>query len=257
MTSPNHNPEQPPMPNLEELTGIHKPEQEALNLLPDDRSINMNADSFTVHSPYDSDNKVLGDAPDTISSDTVALPFGLDKQPGGRLDLVGDTYQLTSEGATLLNQSALVAGHLATRMGEDVVVNWGVTQDLDTEGRRMPERPIQQMNIGPYVRELHNDPDQMYDPRFEDFNTRTQEAYQSGRMTMPDNMNLSPGDQLIAAHAARRLIEDRDKGKFREDLPHDYRLSPEEELQELVELEELRAEHEAYERQQKKAGQGE
>lgn len=177
------------------------PNQTEFNLLSDRQSLVMNAEGFRLHNalkqhPAESD-------PDVYE----VLPTG-----EGHVHLEGDKLRVQGEAGTPLEATALFAGHLAVRMGEDIHVGYGMATETNDEGQSI-KVPDTVMPITPYVRELQADPDQMYGSEHTEFNFAVHDAYAS-RMTMPEEMQLDPEGQLVAAHAARRLSEDESRGKF-------------------------------------------
>ncbi len=194
MTHENFDANLPPDP-------FEQPAQTEFALLADTHSLEMTHDGFRLHTAQKQHNAIA--SPDVHA----VLPTS-----EGRVRLEGDALHVESEAGTRLEAAALFAGHLAVRSGEDVNVEFGKATERNDEGESV-KVPDSVMPITPYVREFTNNPDQMYEPEHTEFNFGVRDAYAS-RMTMPENMQIGPEGQLIAAHAARRLVEDEAKGKF-------------------------------------------
>jgi len=219
-SSNNSSPGSPEGPLHPDLASLEPTKSTEFNLVSDRESLVFEPEGYRRYNALRPSHEQREPAEDDAERDFRAtFP-----DPGGRVRLEGQTYHLETTNGGELPSTALFAGHLAARAGENVVIEWGKGVDVNEEGQ--PEKFVSSyLPIGPYIEAAKAFPEEMYEPHHANFNMAVLDAYKNN-INVVEGMGLSPHDQLIAAHAARNLVEDYHDDRFPYRIPQNRTLPP-------------------------------
>lgn len=206
------------LPNFPTYADLTPGKQTEFNLLEDTDSLVLNPEGYQQYSALQPRYEDLAEGSED-EANSMPTPTG-----EGVVRVESTAYHLETKGSPITS-SALFAGHLAVKTGENVVVEWGQTRDIDESGNSV-RRPIHTINMNHYVEANRVFPDEVQHPRHTEFNLKVLDAYQNGQISVEPGFELEPKDQLLAAHAARDMVDDYRNKRFPYRQPEDRSQPP-------------------------------